>query len=99
MMFRSYESTSDSSSDSDLFFPFTFLGTSRFFMAFSSSKIWGVEDYDTLYTKQGKVDYFHKGLNFSDSWDEDDIILESCYNDEMDHKTLTDDSEEELFCM
>lgn len=51
-MFGSYESSSDSSSGSDPFFSYSFVGNSRSFMEYSKSKLLGVEVYKIVYTSQ-----------------------------------------------
>lgn len=66
-------------------------------MAYMSFKILGVDDYDMVYTKKGKVGSFRKGLNLSSLGDDEHIILKSYSKDEMAHMMPSDDLEGDFF--
>lgn len=81
-IFRSYESTSESSSDIDSPLPSIFSRTLISLMICSSFKHLEVDDYATTFTTQEMVDFLCKGFNLLGTSYEVDVISEPCSKDE-----------------
>lgn len=51
-------------------------------MELGSLKLLEVKDYETTFTIQKKMDFFHKGINLLRTGDEKILILDPCCEDE-----------------
>lgn len=63
----------------------------------NSSKHLGVEDYNTIYTTQEKMDSFRKSINLSSSTNKEDILKEPYLKDENVNMVSPAESEEDFF--